>query len=275
MLSKPIVIISGINTAQSDPGPFLPAVAQTASYSRSVSQAVAAARLGASVSAVGRVTDDDLGHRVVAELKTEGVDCTWLRICAAGEPQLQTVDVELAEDAFSRVAVCVLNNELPGEILEHTIGLCRRHGVETLLNIGSLAEGEMPASAFQVDAVCCGEHEAAQLTGLSVVKNIRVAAACLAKRGCRSVVLRLGQHGSYVLAPEGESAVPGFAVPILDTTAAAAAFTAALAVARCWDWKLGEAIRLANAAGALAGSRMDAPDSMPTLAEVEALLASS
>jgi ribokinase len=247
--------------------------AEATAHSRSARQAVAAARLGATVVAVGRASDDELGRRVVVEMKAEGVDCACLRACAEGEPGPGTVDLDLAEVAVARAAVCLLDSELPVGIVEHAIDLCRRHGVEAILDIGSLPEGEVPASLFHVDVLCCGENEAAQLTGLSTAKNIRVVAASLVKRGCRSVVFRLGQHGAYVFSPEGESAVPGFPIPVVDPTAAGDVFAAALAVTRCWGWRLTEAIRFANAAGALACSRTDAQHSMPTLAEVEALLA--
>ena len=60
---------------------------------------------------------------------------------------------------------------------------------------------------------------------------------------------------------------------ILDTTAAGDAFTAALGVAVASGRELTDAARFANAAGALACTRLGAQAAMPTLDEVRVLLA--
>ena len=59
---------------------------------------------------------------------------------------------------------------------------------------------------------------------------------------------------------------------MVDTTAAGDAFTAGLAVARAEGKPLAEAVRLANAAGALCCRGLGAQPSLPTRAEVKALL---
>jgi ribokinase len=58
----------------------------------------------------------------------------------------------------------------------------------------------------------------------------------------------------------------------VDTTAAGDAFSAALAVSLAEGKDLEEAVRVANAAGALATTREGAQPSMPTRAELEAFL---
>jgi ribokinase len=92
--------------------------------------------------------------------------------------------------------------------------------------------------------------------------------------GCRFVVLKLGERGAYLYEPAsgcGQS-VPGFRVQAVDTTAAGDAFTAGLAVQYLRTGDLGRAVRYANAAGALAATRLGAQPSMPRRAEVEAFL---
>jgi ribokinase len=65
---------------------------------------------------------------------------------------------------------------------------------------------------------------------------------------------------------------PAFSVKAVDTTAAGDAFTAALAM-RWGTVPIMEALRFANATGALAATVAGAQPSMPTLAAVEAFLA--
>ncbi len=83
--------------------------------------------------------------------------------------------------------------------------------------------------------------------------------------------MKLGAQGSLYVGRDEESFVPAFGIEPVDTTAAGDAFTAALAIA--WS-RLGkaEALRFANAAGALAATVRGAQPSMPTLDAVEAFL---
>jgi ribokinase len=62
-------------------------------------------------------------------------------------------------------------------------------------------------------------------------------------------------------------------VPVVDTTAAGDAFAGALAVALAESKPLAQAVRFANAAGALACTKPGAIAAMPTRPEVESLLA--
>jgi ribokinase len=61
-------------------------------------------------------------------------------------------------------------------------------------------------------------------------------------------------------------------VPVADTTAAGDAFVGAFAVALAEGWPVIEAVRWANAAGALAVTKFGAQPSMPTRTELEEFL---
>jgi ribokinase len=69
--------------------------------------------------------------------------------------------------------------------------------------------------------------------------------------------------------------VPGFRVNAVDTTGAGDAFSGALAAAIAEGKPLPQAVRLANAAGALTVTRVGTLSAMPTRAEVEAFLTAS
>jgi ribokinase len=235
---------------------------------------VAVARLGVPIVMIGRVGDDDPGRQLRDDLTTEGVDCTHLKIVPGSSLDLTAEDVSSAEDVLCRAAVCLLHTETSATAVERAVELCRENGVETIAAAEGAYTGTMPPSFSEVDTLCCDEIAAAQFTGLSTAKSPRAVAAALAKRGCRSVVLRLGERGAYVFSPDGESAVPGFALRPVNAVAAADAFIAALAAGRAWGWSLHEAIRFANAAGALAGSRAELHSALPARTEIEALLIS-
>ncbi|HEY0706816.1 MAG TPA: ribokinase [Polyangia bacterium] len=99
-------------------------------------------------------------------------------------------------------------------------------------------------------------------------------AHALAALGARHVVVKLGRHGVLICTPQGDHHVPGFAVTAVDTTAAGDTWNGAFAVALCEGRPLREAARFANAAAALSVTRKGAQASIPTRAEVDALLAS-
>jgi ribokinase len=96
----------------------------------------------------------------------------------------------------------------------------------------------------------------------------------LDKRRVRLAALTLGAEGAILIERGRELArAPAPRVEAVDGTAAGDAFTACLVVShlegRDWD----EALRRACAAGAVAATRPGAQPSLPTAAEVEALLA--
>ena len=84
---------------------------------------------------------------------------------------------------------------------------------------------------------------------------------------CETVVT-LGSRGARL----GEVVVPPFPAEVVDPTGAGDAFCGALGVALAEERPLVEAIRFANASGALAVGTAGAQPSLPTRAEVEALL---
>jgi ribokinase len=89
--------------------------------------------------------------------------------------------------------------------------------------------------------------------------------------GPRTIVVTLGGEGAMVLDAAGLTHVPAFPVTVKDSTAAGDAFVGGLATALLRDVPLREAVRYANACGALAATRIGAQPSLPYRTEVEAL----
>lgn len=262
---------------------------------KGANQAVAAARLGGRAIMVGRVGDDDLGRQLIAGLKANGVDSTHVHptadvasgiamivvaddgenaitVASGANFQVTPADIDAAESVLRSARVVLLQLELPVETVTYTIELCRRHGVETILDTAPAPASDVPDALFSADIVTPNESEAARLTGLPATSDTQAVAAALHARGCRSVVLKLGRRGAYSSFPDGALAVPGFEVDAVDTTAAGDAFTAALAVARARGWTLPKAARFANGAGAVACTKWGAQPSMPTSNEVNDLI---
>ncbi len=263
---------------------------------KGANQAVAAAKLGARVSMVGRVGDDAFGAQQLANLSQLGIDVSHVRrdpkaatgvalivldeqgqnsiILAPGaNMRLTLADLEAAEDVLASAAILVLQLEIPQEVVEQAIGLARARGLITILNPAP-ARRLPPTLLSQVDVLIPNESETALLTGTEVddIESARRAAARLRAAGVGTVILTLGGRGALLL--EGQKAihVPGHRVEVVDTTAAGDAFVGGFAVALAEGRGPAEAVRFANAAGALAVTKLGAQPSLPTRSEVEAFL---
>ncbi|MCL2866766.1 MAG: ribokinase [Clostridia bacterium] len=118
------------------------------------------------------------------------------------------------------------------------------------------------------------ETELNLLTGMPTVseEEIMKAAQTLIGRGAHHIIVKLGARGAMLVTEDMSRYVPGFMVSAVDTTAAGDAFNAGLAFALAHGEELIQAVRYANAVGALTTTAMGAQAAMPTQAGVRALL---
>ncbi|HLL51837.1 MAG TPA: PfkB family carbohydrate kinase, partial [Thermomicrobiales bacterium] len=91
--------------------------------------------------------------------------------------------------------------------------------------------------------------------------------------GIPGVIVTLGADGAVLADSSGHQAFPGYAVTVIDTIGAGDAFAGAVAAALARGLDLQEAVRLGNAAGALAVGRKGAYEAAPTLEETELFVA--
>jgi len=258
---------------------------------------VAAARLGAQVTMSGRVGDDDFGRAQQRNLAQEGIDVTHVSVDpeeatgialitldAAGQNsiilapganmRLTVAHVEAAAQTIADAEILICQLESPLEVVTRAIELARAQGVRVILNPAP-ARPLDTALLHLVDYLIPNESETTLLTGIQVtdLSSAEKAAANLRERGVSTVILTLGEQGALLANARGMIHVPGYSVEVVDTTAAGDAFVGGFAVALAEGQPLPEAVRFANAAGALAVTRLGAQPSLPTRREVEQFLA--
>jgi ribokinase len=191
---------------------------------------------------------------------------------------LSPADVDAAAEDIRSAAAVVVQLEVPVETVRHAVALGRRFGVYTILDPAPALPGGLPPDLYAVDVLTPNQGEGAAILNVAArdAMNPEAMAAALHGRGAKAVVLKLGDAGALVTDGEGVAwRVAAFPVDIVDTTAAGDAFTGALAVARAEGMPLSQAVRFANAAGALCCEKLGAQPSLPTRAAVDALLSGS
>jgi ribokinase len=233
-----------------------------ATFSRSpggkgANQAVAAARLGADVRFLGAVGNDDFAEEALAGLQETGVE---LEVARRGETGIALVTV--AADGDNEIVV------VPGA--NATVDA---HGAGNVLCQLEIPVETVEANAEAADWFCLNAAPAKPVDlepDLLVVNRYEYE---VNSRG-KLVALTLGEEGAVLLenGQEIARATPP-KVNAVDATAAGDAFTACLVVSHLEgrDWE--EALRRACAAGAIAVTRPGAQPSLPTAAEVDAILA--
>jgi ribokinase len=256
-------------------------------------QAVAAARAGATTSMVGALGDDGHGRQFARMLDLEHIDSSGVQFVAGtgtgiafpvveetGEnsviivPQanhaLTAADIDRLDSVIECSAVVLLQLELPVDVVVAAATVARRAGATVVLNPAP-AIAALERFVGLVDIVVPNESE---LGVLSAEADVSIAAAKLSRTtGARCVVVTLGGRGVFAWTGDGELSIPGHRVEAIDTTGAGDAFCGALAARLAAGAAVGDAVRYANAAGALATTRAGAAPSMPSRDAVEALLA--
>jgi ribokinase len=229
---------------------------------KGANQAVAAARLGADVTFVGSIGDDDFADQALSGLREAGVETELERGSATGVA-LILVD----ERGENQIVVAPGANAELGRVQVAGAVLCQLEiPVET---VESAAAG---AERFFLNAAPARQIPAALVRAAELVVVNRYELEALPARP-RLTALTLGEEGA-VLLEDGTEVARASAprVQAVDGTAAGDAFTACLVVSRLEGRDWDEGLRRACAAGSITASRPGAQPSLPTVAEVDRIL---
>jgi ribokinase len=232
---------------------------------KGANQAVAAARLGATVALIACVGDDDFATRALVELRAAGVGLDGLKT-AKTTTGVALITVDAAGENEIVVAPGANDELRPEDVdLPDCDGvLCQLEiPLETVEHVAMTAPGDFFLNA----APARGPVPAADVT---IVNRLELEA--LPHRD-GVIAVTLGAEGAILL-ENGQEVARAAPPPVqaVDGTAAGDAFTACLVVSLLENRTREEALRRACIAGALAASRFGAQTSLPTAEEVDALL---
>ncbi len=261
-------------------------------------QAVAAARAGGDVAFLSRIGADTfgaMGRAVWAEagvqplvvedpdtptgsagifiVEATGQNAIIIVPGAAGN--LSPADVAGHSDRIASAKVALTQLEQPMEAAQSFLRIAHGAGVTTILNPAPATA--LPAGLLALcDYVTPNETEAEELTGLRVTGpgDALPAAQALLELGVRKgALLTLGGNGSLYW--DGTRAIHTPAMkagPVVDATGAGDAFNGGFATALAEGQPIEDALAFATATAALSVTKHGTAASMPSRAEIAALL---
>ncbi|MBH5367497.1 ribokinase [Bradyrhizobium glycinis] len=263
---------------------------------KGANQAVAASRLGARTTLIGRLGRDSFGAELKAFLGEQGIDLGY--VVETAETHTGTAIITVAEadntivvvpganglvgaDDVSVVPllkgdVAVSQFEIPLPAIAAFFHRARAAGAVTVLNPAPAQK--MPGELLAlVDILVLNETELGFLAGVELSESDAAAriidvARQLQAHEDQTICVTLGKRGVLALAGREEIEVPGRVVKAVDTTGAGDCFVGALAEQLADGAALRDALTFANAAASISVQRMGAGPSMPTADEVAAVL---
>jgi ribokinase len=282
------------------PGPGETLVGDTfvmAPGGKGANQAVAAAKLGAPATLIGRLGTDAFGQQLRTFLAAQGVDLVLVKDTAdihTGTAIITIADADntivvvpganamvSAEDVAAPVLakgdVAVSQFEIPQATIGAFFKRARAAGATTILNPApAIACG--PELLDLVDILILNETELGVLAQTELhdtdePARFIEAARRLPTASDKIICVTLGKRGVLALVDGEPSLIAGRAVKAVDTTGAGDCFVGALAAQLANGKPIRDALNYANAAASICVQRMGAAPSMPTAAEVDEILA--
>ena len=291
-----ILVVGSINMDMLSSVGHFPAVGETLTCEhfsldcggKGANQAVAAARLGANVTLLAAVGDDEFAPRLLANLQKEGVDTTAVLkvegtesgianvvtcrgenfiVVAQGANEYLTKEHLLTHEAlFAQADIVLAQLEIPMETVEYAAQLAKKHQKPFILNPAPAQK--LPKSLLEeVTLLIPNEQEFTVSLDLNDSDVFGLLTYIT-----EQIVLTRGIEGAYFFNPERNQAdlQPSFPVNTVDSTGAGDTFCAALAI--YYNLGIAEAVRYACAAAALSVCQNGAQAGMPTQEQLLAFL---
>lgn len=278
---------------------------QTAPGGKGANQAVQCARLGASVTMVGKVGNDAFGKIMTDTAAASGVDVSHVLVDPKESSGVGHITLEVTEHgAQNRITVCpganftmtveevawlkdeigkydliMMQFELPMEVIETVAQWAHDAGVTVMIN-------PAPAAPISNKLLSCAtyispnEHEAAILANHTInvdngidFEDVDIVAKAFQARGVENLIITLGENGSVIAGSNGIHHTQCVKMPhVADPTAAGDSFVAAFCTGLTAGLSQGQALDFASHTAAITVSRMGAMPSLPTIDEVQSLI---
>ena len=262
---------------------------------KGANQAVAASRLGAKVTFVARVGNDDFGRQAIDSFDKEGITTSHIFIdeneptgvasiiinkdgentivvAPGANNMLSKTDIEGIVSLVEATDIVLVQLEVPLETVTFVIQLAHKLHKKIILNPAPAVKLDYNLFSY-LDIITPNESETKILLGKKVsdLKSASEAAQVFLDKGVKNVVITLGKQGAFFKNDHEEYLIPAIKTEVIDTTGAGDTFNGALAVAISEGKSWRDALDFSNKAAAISVSRLGAQSSIPFRKEIEAI----
>jgi ribokinase len=266
---------------------------------KGANQAVAAAKLGAPTTLIGRLGKDAFGDQLKTFLAAEGIDLSFVQQTSQAHTGTAIITVANADNTIvvipganalvsaadveapvlAKGDIAVSQFEIPLPAISAFFKRARAAGATTILNPAPAVEFDRQLLDL-VDILILNETELGFLTKTELrdthdYPRFIEAARSLQINKDKIICVTLGRRGVLALVNGQPRVVDGRAVKAVDTTGAGDCFVGAVAALLADGQPVRSAFGYANIAASICVQRMGAAPSMPTAAEVETALSTS
>lgn len=299
-MNKKITVIGSLNYDVILKIPRLPFKGETltangATFSaggKGANQAVQAAKLKTPTYMVGCVGTDSSADFLVNTAKEYGVNVDYIRkvpgssgmgvinavedgsvyacIVRGANFEVTKEDVDNAMPILKESGVCILQNEIPVEIIAYAIDKAKEAGCTVVLNAAPAIE--LPEGCLsKVDILVVNEVEAEFYCHEKIdsVEKAKTEIKKMAEKYNNNVIFTLGKDGAVAYENGTIEFIPAMKVDAIETTGAGDSYIGAVSHSIIEGKSLIEACKFATKCSAITVCRMGAQPSMPTLEDVE------
>ncbi len=297
MKTAKILVIGSINMDLVTEVPHMPLPGETIHSSgfhmipggKGMNQAVAARRMDAHVTFIGRVGGDIYGQALMQQFDGEQIDrshvtvdkgassgLAFINVDSSGENSIvlhsgangrvNKSDIDHHKGILQEADLVVLQLEIPKPVVEYTVKLCKRLGVPVLLNPAPAIT--LTAEVFTgLDYIVLNEIEGEQMTGVPASSPKKILSE-LHQMGVKNAILTLGADGVYFSEGGNMSKLPSRKVEVVDTTAAGDTFVGTFAVFISEGFSFSEAVQKGIDAASKTVGKLGAQSSIPKRDEI-------
>lgn len=264
---------------------------------KGANQAYAIGKLGANVSMIGAIGNDEYGETLLENLNSVHVDttnitkindtntgCAFINVDSNGEnnivvigganKKLTTDIIDNNIDTINTADIIVIQLEIPINVVNYVAKLAKQKKKLVILDPAP-ACSNLPDELFEnVDIIKPNETEIQILSGMKTnTEEEKVEAAkFLIQKGVKTVIITLGEKGSLLVTKNKIEKFYSPKVEAIDTTAAGDSFTAALAKSLLEDKNIEDAIKYAHIVSSITVTKKGAQTSIPNPNEIEKFL---
>ena len=215
---------------------------------KGLNQAIGVSMLGKEVTLIGKIGKDAGGNFVCQSLASHGVDISsiisshdvktgkaYIYIDKTGDSTITVAkgantsfypsDVKQNMKLFENAKYCLLQSEIPMETVREAMKIAQFYGSRVIFKPSTIET--MDDSDFKmIDVFIPNRNEALQLSNKN---NIEDAADYFISKGIKTLIITLGENGTYLRTQGLQKYYKAPNVDVIDTTGASDAFISALA----------------------------------------------